>query len=337
MRTARIFEKTGMWVLLAILITVASSALIQWVALPSPPKTALAEKQAKFDSEQDSRFNSLIDQGTDAQNRGDYADALSAWQEAERSVPRLNEDQYTKLNKARLQTASAYESTDPTAAEGVYKTMADSAFRDGNAYFHSRDEIALERYQDAGKFADHLSEEKDKYLLMSNRAQVACLREMRRFPEAAAASQWAIDYFGARRDEYDPQIIDEYRELAQTYQAAQDWANLEQTISTAVGLCDKIVAHFSGMNASNDPTSTLFFTKDQMLYGLMDAYDRDGKPDQALSTAEDLFAFIEQNPQYADFTPYSRRNVANLALRIAIKANREDAANTWRERMNKIH
>lgn len=84
---------------------------------------------------------------------------------------------------------------------------------------------------------------------MSNHAEVACLREMRRFAEAAAASQRAIDYLETARDEYDARTVDEYRALAQTYQVEQDWAYLEETIATAVGLCDKIIAHFAGMKA----------------------------------------------------------------------------------------
>lgn len=338
MRTVRIFEKSGMWLLLLVLISVASSSVIRWIALPKTPWFDLAQKQAKFGAAQDSKFQVLFDQGARALRDGQYAEALSGLQEAERSLPLLSDDQYAALKRARLQVASAYQGVGVTAeAEDVYKTLADSALRDGDDQLHSRLlDSALARYQDAETFSQQLTQEKERYWLMSLHVQVLCLREMARYSDAAAITQRAIDYLQAV-DQYDPRIAQHYMALAQTYQLAKDWELLEQTIETAVAQCDKIIAHSAGTRAPNDPVPTLLVEKDQLLYGLMDAYNQDDKPDQALSTGEDLFNFISQNSHYSELGPYTRTDVANYAFRIAAKANREEAAHTWSQRMQDRH
>jgi hypothetical protein len=338
-RTIRVFEKSGMWLLLLVLISVASSSLIRWIALPKTPWVDLAHKQAKFNAAQDSKFQSLLDQAVSELNDARYADALSGLQEAERSLPQLSDDQYAALKKARLQAASAYERVGSSPeVEGVYKALADSALRDGDAHFLSRDlASALARYQDAETFSQHLIEDKERYWMMSHHAQVLCLREMQRYSDAAAITQQTLEYLQAAGDEYDPRIVQQYMELAQTYQLERDWEQLEQTINTAVPVCDKIIAHSAELHPSNDPTPTLLVSKDQMLYALMDAYDEGHKPDLALSTAEDLFTFISQHSLYAELGPHTRRDVANYALRIAAKTNRQDAADQWRQRVREWH
>ena len=325
MKTSRILEKSGMWLLCAVLIAVVSSALVQRVAMPQPAWLAVAEKQAKFKNAQDSKFQSLVDAGMKALDDRRYPEALSQFQEAERSLAQLNDTQYAALKKARLQIAGAYEAEGNTSgAEGVYKNLADCAFR--------QDDVALVRYQDAENFSQHLTEQRDSYTLNSTHAQTILLQDMRRFPEALAATQRSIDLLQSTAGEYDARLVAPYSELAHTYQLARDWQRVEETIISTVAFCDKIIAHWAGTTGADNPTSTVLLEKNQLLYALIDAYDQDGKPDLALSTAEDLFNFIAQNSPYAELGPHSRREVANFALRIALKADRQNAADTWRQR-----
>ena len=334
MRTVRIFEKSGMWLLLLVLISVASSSIIRWVALPKTPWFDLAQKQVKLNAAQDSKFQVLFDQSVKAVRDGQYAEGLSGLKEAERSLPRLSDDQYTAVKKVRLQIAGAYQETGLTAeTEDVYKTLTDSALHDGEDEFHARRfDSAMARYQDAETFSQQLGQEKEHYWLTSLHLQVLCLREMARHSDAAAITQRAIDSLQGA-DEYDPRIVQQYMELGQTYQLAKDWELLEQTINTAVALCDRIIEHSGGTRSGDDATPTLRFQKDQLLYALMDAYNQDNKPDQALSTAEDLFNFIAQNSPYSELGPYTRIDVANYAYHIASKAGLNDATDTWSQRM----
>jgi tetratricopeptide (TPR) repeat protein len=332
-KTGRIAEKGGMWLLLAILVAVSSSALIRWIAFPQPGYEQ-AQKQAKLNAVQDSKFSTLLELGVKARNDGRYDEALSQFEEAGRSLPQLNETQYAALKQARLQIADVYETAgNSSLAESVYKALADSALHDGAAYLHARDEIALARYQDAETFSQHLTEERSRYLLMATQAQSLCLRDMRRFSEARAATQRAIDYLQSTADEYDVSTVAQYMQLAETYQIETDWPHLEETITTTLTLCDKIISHSSGVSGADNPNTTLQFDKNQLLYAMMEAYDQDGKPELALSTADDLFNFVAQSSPYAIPGPHDRRDIANSALRIALKANKQDAADTWRHRI----
>jgi hypothetical protein len=61
-------------------------------------------------------FKAPLEKGKKLFQDGLYADALPAYQEAEKSVSQLNDTEYEALKEARLQVAHAYESTGDTAA-----------------------------------------------------------------------------------------------------------------------------------------------------------------------------------------------------------------------------
>jgi tetratricopeptide (TPR) repeat protein len=102
------------------------------VTSPATPSLDVANKQQKYDSIQDAKFHSLFESGGRELQKGEYADALANYGEAEKVLPQLNEEQYIALKNAREHIAGLYAAAGSTReAEGVYKTILDSAFRDG--------------------------------------------------------------------------------------------------------------------------------------------------------------------------------------------------------------
>jgi hypothetical protein len=69
---------------------------------------------------------------------------------------------------------------------------------------------------------------------------------------------------------------------------------------------------------------------------LIIAYKNEGKTDLALSTADDYFNFkLEAGGRWGVIRLFSgQSDIAALALQIASAANREDAIDLWRRRLN---
>lgn len=336
MRGVRILEKTGMWVLLIILIMVASSALIQFVTSPKPAWVEVAQKQQEFRSAEDEKFQSLFHKGSQAFNDGQYTQALSQYDEAERIVPQLNEEQYRSLKDARLQVAALYEAAAKGAeSEAVYKGMVESAFRDGAVQLHSGHlDAALVRYQDAEKYSGQVGDAKRVDRIGANEGEVRTLRSMRRYSDAADASRRLIDSLQSS-DEYDPGIVQGYMRLGETYQMQRDWNNVEATLTASLAVCDKILAHYAGISDREDPVWKVVVNEDQILYALMDAYEQDKKTDEALATAQALYDFVAQHStEWNELPLYGRNDVAKAAMRIAARASRPDVVDTWRQRVD---
>src|SRR5581483_287243 len=336
MQVARLTERSLIWGLLIILIFVASSALIRFVTSPAPAGTESAAKQQRFDSEQDKKFRSILESGRKSFAAGEYTQALTQYREADRVVPQLKEEQYTDLKNARQQIAGIYENGGSRAeAETLYKEMIESAFRDAAAQLHAGQlQAALERYQDAEKLAEHLTDGQKINRIGASEGEVAALRRMNRFPEAIQASQDLIDHLQAA-DEDDPGIVQGYMRMAETYQLQRDWEHVEGTLVSGIAVCDRILQHNSGVPANQDPVWRVSVSEDQILYALMDTYDQDGKPDQALATADTLYEFITKySTEWSELTPHGRNDVARFAVRIATKANRSDVASTWQAKIN---
>ena len=336
MELGRVLEKGLIRVLLIVLIVVASSALIRYVTSPTPPASEAAAQQQKFDSAQDQKFRALFDNGSKAFQEGQYTEALSQYQEAERVVPMLRDEQYTALKNAREQIAELYETGGSRAeAERLYKDMIESAFRDGAAQEHAQQlEAALNRYQDAYKLTDHLTEAQEIYRIRANKGEVVTLQHMNRYADAVNAAQSLIDSLQAA-DENDPAIVQVYMSIGETYQMQQDWQHLETTLVTAARVCDKILERNKAIPYNQDPVWKISISEDQILYALMDAYDQDRKPDEALATAQTLYDLIAQySTPYSELPVHGRKEVATSAFRIATRANRPDIASTWRARID---
>jgi len=322
-------------VLFVVLILVASSAIINFVTSRPAPWIDIARREAKFRSADDEKFRSFLNSGTKAMQNKQYSEALSNFQEAERSIAELSDDQYASLKNGRLQIANAYEASgSDSETEGVYKILAASAIQAGRTdlQFH-RVDAALAALHDAEQFSDHLTQTRQASLLEARGVIVDCLRQMQRYPEAAETTQRMIDDLRTYADEYDPAIASKYLELAQTYSLEKDWNGEEQALLKASEACDLRVAHFSGLAGAGQSLVDAVSYRVYAQYWLADAYSHDNKVELALSTADDLFNYIQEHSLPAPPYTFNQKGVANLAFRIASLTNRQDAIELWRQRL----
>jgi tetratricopeptide (TPR) repeat protein len=316
----------------ALLVLVVSSALINFVM-------GRHTLQRETDAANSRKFHSFYDPGRKSMDQGDYAAALAAFDRAEQSLPRLNDDQYAALKTARLKIAARCQSSGlPAEAQDAYAALVNSGLRQGSLLLKSgRAENALARFQDARQFAGQLASDKPSGLIHSGEGITTSLRELHRYPDALDSAQNLISYVRAGSDQYDPAITSEYLEMSRTYAEENDWPGAEQALVQAWGETDKRIDHFSALAGADESLSDALADKDYTLYNLVVAYQHDGKTDSAIATAEALFNFIARySKPGGDLRPYSRKDTADLALRIATQANRQDAVKLWRQRRASI-
>ncbi len=341
MPVPRIFEKLFMWSLLAVLICVVSFAIIRYLALPPSPQDQVPRQEAKYRSVNDAKFRLLFDAGSKALKEARYREALDDFQEAERSTDQLTAEQYASLKSSRLQVASLSEAPGSnTEAENAYKALAASANQQGRVLSRAKHcEAAVGEFKDAEKFSEHLTETKQAASLLESRTSLAgCLEELHRVPEAIEATQRMIDYLRTSADQFDPALIDQYMNLAREYSMEDDWNSAEQAVLSASESSDKIIARFApdpGAEAEHRVGAAIS-QKAVALRWLIIAYKNEGKTDLALSTADDYFNFkLEAGGRWGVIRLSSGQSaIAALALQIASAANREDAIDLWRRRLN---
>jgi hypothetical protein len=327
-----------MIILEVILIFVASSALIRYVA--SKPLSNRDATEIKFSAANAKKFRSLYDTGSKQLKNAEYPEALASFQEAEQSSGQLSDDQYAALKNARQQIATYYESSGhATEAEAVYKTLQTSALQEG--YVLSRAHVpaqALPRLQDAQQFSERLTEGKQAALVESSGAVVECFREMQQFDDAEENSYQMIDYLRASSSPSDLALTDKYLELAQTYSQANRWDMSEQTLVLAWPSIDQVIAHRSNL-PDNDPSLMQALSeKDLLLSWLVNAYAQEGKIETALATSESLYSYVaDHSKPWGDLGPYGRKQVAAQAVTVALKANRPDLAAPWQARLATLH
>jgi hypothetical protein len=327
-----------MIILEVILIFVASSALIRFVALK--PTSARDATEIQFSAANAKKFRSLYDAGAQQLKNAEYLEALASFQEAEQSSGQLSDDQYATLKNARQQIATYYESSGRGAdAEAVYKTLETSALQEG--YVLSRAHVpaqALPRLQDAQQFAEHLTDGKQAALVESSGAVVECFREMQQFDDAEENSHQMIDYLRASSSPSDLALHGKYMELAETYSQANRWDMAEQTLAVAWPNIDQVIAHRANL-PDNDPSlMPALFEKDLLLSWLVNAYAQEGKIETALATSEALYNYVaDHSKPWSDLGPYGRKQVASQAITIALKANRQDLAAPWQARLAMLH
>jgi hypothetical protein len=323
--------------LMALAIYLGSTYLINSVVSKSAhPQETAASQVVKHPPANDARFRALFDAGNQAFRNGIYADALASYLEAERSTDQLTDDQYEALKKSRSQIAQIYETSgDNSAANGVYRALADCAIREGNALFQAKQyDAALARGQDAEQFSNHLTEGKRESLQGSVYLLGHSLAALHRYPEVVQAHQRMIEYLKASADDYDPAFGDSYTDLGYAYFEAKDWHGSEQSLASAIESFDRTLAHYS---SDNDQTIIFRarFTRNWAQYNQIIAYYQEGNTDTSLSKAEDLFTEYSEkpsDPMHPLNVGYHASDFAALALQIAKETNRQEAMDLWGKR-----
>jgi hypothetical protein len=325
-----------------------SPSLFLWWPLPSsgtlPPsrRQEVSRQEAKYQSVNDAKFRSLFDAGANAIKEAQYGAALDNFQEAERSTDQLTLDQYASLKNSRQQIASLCDASGRSSeAEGAYKALAASAIQQGQILWRGKHcDAALGEFGDAERFSKHLTETKQASLLQSRNSLVGCLEELHRYPAAVETTQRMIDYLRTSADAYDPALTAQYMNLARTYSLENDWKAAEQATLLASESCDNTISHF-GHDTGSDAEQLVggaISQKGVAQYWLVIAYWHEGNTDLALSTADDYFNYkLEPGGRWGTVRLSPQKEVANLALQIATEANRQDAIDLWRQRLNNMH
>jgi hypothetical protein len=336
----RIFEKIFKRSLLAVLILVASWAIVVHVSLPRSPQEDASHRQVGQQSANDGRFRPLFDAGSEAIQAARYGEALGDFQEAERSTEQMTADQYASVQNARLQIVSRCEASGRSAeVENGYKALAASAMKQGQVLSGANQcAAAVEKFADAERFSVHLTETKQASLLESRTALAGCLEKLHRVPEAVQATQRMIDDLRASQDQFDPALIEEYMNLAREYSLEDDWNSAERAIRSASEFSDQIIARFAPDPSADAErrVGTAISQKAVAVRWLIIAYQNEGKTDLALSTADAYFNFkLDAGGRWGIIRFSADRNdIAALALQAASKANRQDAIDLWRQRLN---
>lgn len=317
-----------MTVLEVLLVLVASSALINYVM------THYYSTQHIMDAANAQKFHAFYDPGKKSMDKGDYAAALKNFSQSEQSLVPLTDTQYGQLKNSRLQIAAACESSgDKSEAQDAYLSLFNSGLQQGSLLLKSHHpDDALARFIDAQSFSSHLTDGSGPYAIQSGEGIADSLRELHRYPDAIDAAQNVIDYARANADPYDAAFTSEYLEMSRIYSEQNDWPNSERALLLAWGEIDKRIDHLSSLPSADNSLPDALVGKDDILYNLIVAYQHEGKTDSALNTSEALFNFVSRNFQHFDERPYSRREIATLALQVATQANRQDAASLWRDR-----
>jgi hypothetical protein len=321
--------------LMALAIYLGSTYLIHYVvSKPSHPKETAARQVVKHPVANDARFRALFDDGIQAFRNGVYADALASYLEAERSTDQLTDDQYEALKKSRLQIAQIYETSgDNSAANGVYRALADCANRDGNALFQAQHyDAALARAQDGEQFSNQLVEGKRDSLQESMFLLASSLSNLHRYPEAVEAEQRLIDYLKTSADEYDAVFGQAYTGLASFYADEKDWHGSEQALLALIDWCDRTHTHYT--TQYNGPYVDPTIARNWGQYNLVIAYYQEGDTDSALSKADDFFGEYSkpQDPMHPVNVVYHSADFAALALQIANETNRQETMDLWGKR-----
>jgi len=341
MRASRIFEKTLLWLLLAIFASVVPSAIIRYVTSPRSPQEEVARQEEKYKSVNQAKFRSLFDAGTRAIRDAQYSQALDSFREAERSTDQPTPDQYASLKKSRQEIARLCEASGCNSeAEGAYADLVNSALREGDRLEAGQPAAALAEYESAEQFSQHLTATKQSSLLQVRRKIAYCLSGMHRYPEAVQTTQLMIDDLRATAGEYDPRLTSLYLQLAETYSHENDWKDTERATMFASQSCDNIIERFH-QDRGEEAVGLVggaISDKGIAMHWLEIAYWREGNTDLALSTADDYFNYkLEPAGGWGVIRLYPQKDVANLALQIATEANRQDAIDLWRQRLNNLH
>jgi tetratricopeptide (TPR) repeat protein len=217
--------------------------------------------------------------------------------------------------------------------------LAASANQEGRVLSSAKHcDAATQQFGDAEKFSEHLTETKQASLLDSRTSLAGCLEELHRVPEALSTTQRMIDFLRTSPGQFDPALIDQYMNLAREYSLENDWNSAEQAALSASESSDRIIARLApepGAEAEHRVGAALS-QKAVALRWLIIAYQNEGQTDLALSTADDCFNFkLEPGGRWGVVRFSSgQRDIAALALQIASAANRPDAVELWRQRLN---
>jgi hypothetical protein len=295
--------------------------LIRHFVYPSESATTVASSPIPMTAS----FKAPLEKGKKLFQDGLYADALLAYQEAEKSVSQVNDTEYEALKEARLQVAHAYESTgDTAAASKSYVVIVGCAIRESKRLSESNTwDKALARARDAEQFAPQIA---GNQRLVTDRAMevaVTALRGVHSLADAAQEEQHLIDYLegSGGRDEL---LARAYANLGSIYTDTQQWDNAEQALVRAAEIC--------GLEENRRQSAQADYDRNFVDYQLVTLYLQSGKTDLGLARADEYYVKYQQNSAFSSNYLYPAGKFASLGLAMARRANQPDAISLWERR-----
>ena len=272
----------------------------------------------------DPAFSAKLEAGKKLFRDGLYSDALTAYQETEKSVARLNESEYQALMEARLQVAHAYESagdTDP--ASKAYVVVVSCALRESKAFAEARNwDQSLARAQDGEKFAHQVT---DKQLIVMERAMndvVTAYEGAMNTSKALQEQQRLLDYLETSGDRSES-LARAYANLGNLYGSSSQWEEAERALNRAAEICD--------LDENRRQSAAADYDRNYVDYQLVSLYLNAGKTDVGLAKAEEFFEKYRGSDFSSDYK-YRPRDFALLGVALARQARQQDSIEKWDQR-----
>jgi tetratricopeptide (TPR) repeat protein len=294
--------------------------LIRHFVYPSESATTVARSPIPMTAS----FKAPLEKGKKLFQDGLYADALLAYQEAEKSVSQLNDTEYEALKEARLQVAHAYESTgDTAAASKSYVVIVSCAIRESKRLSDSKTwDKALARARDAEQFAPQIAVNQRLVTERAMEVAVTALRGAQSL-DAAQEEQHLIDYLESSGDR-DELLARAYANLGSIYTDTQQWDNAEQALVRAAEIC--------GLEENRRQSAQADYDRNFVDYQLVTLYLQSGKTDLGLARADEYYLKYKQNSAFSSDYMYPAGKFASLGLAMARRANQPDAISLWERR-----
>ena len=315
------------WTLVAVCILVLPTAIIRLIR-----PDALDPSEHRPTGEQ-YEIKAALQTGVTCEHLHLYSSAISWFQRAERAAASSSDEQYDLLQQAREHLAAVYEKASRSSeAQQTYQRMIQSSTQLGDSLAKKEQySNAVGKFEDAEKFAQHLSEGKIETLQTARFRAVGCYFALRRNDKAAETAGRLIETQQLSNNPYDAKLASYYEQMAFARSGMGDWPGAEEALHSSISLYDDIVRHYS---EKYDPEARDLNAKQERDLDTMQlalVYFNEKKLDLAESTAETAYQALSQRmPQNV---PYQ---LISVGLQSATALGNQEQEGSWQQRMHDL-
>src|SRR5215470_5817275 len=278
------------WTLVAVCIVVLPTAIIRLVRPDALDPSEHRPTAAQY------KIKAALQTGTTLEQLHLHGSAISWFQSAERAAASSPDDQYNLLQQAREHLAVVYEKASRSSeAQQTYQRMVQSSMQLGDSLTKKEQySNAVGKFEDAERFALHLSEDKIEALQTARFRAVGCYFALRRNDKAAETAARLIETQEQSNNSYDAKLASYYDQMAFARSGMGDWSGAEEALHSSISIYDDIFRHYS---EKYDPEGRDLNARqgrdlDTMQLALL--YFNEKKWDLAESTAETAYQALSQ-------------------------------------------